>query len=270
MEQRFTSIKPTADLPQLLAVLKARKPAEGTQGDRGWYSIKNVSDTETEIFIYDYIGEFGVTASDFVRELADIRANKITLRINSPGGNVFDGLAIYNACKRHRAEMSVFIDGIAASAASFIAMAGDTITMMPHSQMMIHEAHGLVIGPAEDMRKMADFLDKSSDNIAAIYAERAGGTVEEWRARMREETWFSDQEAVELGLADGIWGQDEEIEGASARNARRIGQSIEALARVPPAISDEPQVTDWDQLLEDIADEADEAQFALPAEEVTA
>ena len=268
MEQRFTSIQPTADLPQLLAVLKAREPAEGTQGDRGWYSIKNVSDTETEVFIYDYIGEYGVTASDFVRELADIRANKITLRINSPGGNVFDGLAIYNACKRHQATINVFIDGVAASAACFIAMAGDTITMMPHTQMMVHEASGLVIGPADDMRKMADFLDKSSENIAAIFAERAGGTVEEWRALMRDETWFSDQEAVDLGLADGIEGQDEEIEGASARNARRIGQSIDTLARVPLATPAEAKAPDFLRVFEEIADEVDEAQYALATEEV--
>lgn len=217
MEQRFTSLQPAADLPKLLAALKAREPMEGPQGDRGWYSIKNVSDTETEVFIYDEIGFWGVTASDFVRELADIRANKITLRINSPGGDVFDGIAIYNALKRHQAEVSVFIDGIAASAASFIAMAGDTVTMMPHSQMMIHEAHGLVIGPADDMRKMADILDKSSDNIASIYVEKAGGTTAEWRERMRDETWFSDQEAVDLGLADGIEGADPENAAARAR-----------------------------------------------------
>ena len=261
MEQRFTSIRPAVDLPQLLALFEARKPAEGTQGDRSWYSIRDVSETETEIFIYDYIGEFGITANDFVRELADIRASKISLRINSPGGNVFDGLAIYNACKRHRAEMSVYIDGVAASAASFIAMAGDTVTMMPHSQMMIHEAHGLVIGPADDMRQMADFLDKSSDNIAGIYAEKAGGTVEEWRDRMRDETWFSDQEAVDLGLADGIEGEDEEE--AEARTAPRIGAAIDALARVPPVPVVEAGPPDFLKLFEDIANEADEAQYAL-------
>ncbi len=260
MEQRFTSIQPAADLPQLLAVLKAREPKEGAEG-RGWYSIKNVSDTETEIFIYDYIGEFGVSANDFVRELADIRASKITLRINSPGGDVFDGIAIYNACKRHRAEMSVFIDGVAASAASFIAMAGDTVMMMPHSQMMIHEAHGLVIGPADDMRKMADFLDKWSDNIAGIYAEKAGGPVEGWRNRMREETWFSDQEAVDLGLADGIEGEDEGE--AEARMAPRIGASLDAVARVPPVLAVEEGPPDFLKVFEDIADEAEEAQYAI-------
>jgi len=259
MEQRFTSVKPMADLPLLLATLEARQRQDRAEMDRGWYSIKNLSAAETEIFIYDEIGMFGVTASDFIRELAEVRANRITLRINSPGGDVFDGVAIYNSIKRHQAEVAVFIDGIAASAASFIAMAGDTITMMPHSQMMIHEAHGLVIGPADDMRKMADILDKSSDNIAGIYADRTGGTVEEWRARMRDESWFSDEEAVQLGLADGIDGVEEEP--ASEKEAARIGKAIESLARVPPAGSQDPP--DWHQLHEQIADREEAAQYAL-------
>ena len=215
MEQRFTSMQPVKDLPRLQAAFKLREPAGEAEG-RSWYSIKNASDTETEIFIYDEIGLWGITANDFVRELADIRASKITLRVNSPGGAVFDGIAIYNACKRHRAEMFGFVDGIAASIASVILMACDTVTMSSHSQMMIHEANGLVIGPADDMRKMADILDKWSENIASIYVEQAGGTVEEWWARMKEETWFSDQEAVDLGLADGIEGQEENPENAAA------------------------------------------------------
>jgi ATP-dependent Clp endopeptidase proteolytic subunit ClpP len=259
MEERFRSLKPTADLPKLQAILSTRQPQEGQEG-RGWYKITNRSESEAEIFIYDEIGMWGVTAGDFVNALRDIKASKITLRINSPGGDVFDGIAIYNACKRHRAEMSVYVDGIAASAASFIAMAGDTVTMMPHTQMMIHEAHGLVIGPADDMRKMADILDKSSDNIAGIYAEKAGGTVEEWRARMRDETWFSAEEAVELGLADGIEGEDEEE--ATARLAPQIGASIDALARVSPVTSAEPEPPDFLKVFHEIVEEEADAIYA--------
>jgi ATP-dependent Clp endopeptidase proteolytic subunit ClpP len=260
MEQRFTSLQPTADLPKLQAILSARQPADGHKG-QGWYSITNKSEAETEVFIYDEIGRWGVTAGDFVNELRDIKADTITLRINSPGGDVFDGIAIYNACKRHRATINVFIDGIAASAASFIAMAGDTVTMMPHTQMMIHEAHGLVIGPADDMRKMADILDKSSENIASIYAERAGGEVAEWRERMRDETWLSAEEAVELGLADGIEGEEEE--DVEARMAPRIGASLDALARVPPVLPAGPEPPDFLRQFNEIADEAEEAQYAI-------
>ncbi len=206
--QRFQSLKPVADLPQLLAVLGAKKPTNGLSPQGGWYSIKNVSETDAEVCIYDEIGYFGVSANDFIRDLSAIKASTISLRINSPGGDVFDGVAIYNAIRRHKATVTAYVDGIAASAASFIAMAADRVVMSPHSQMMIHEASGLVIGNADDMRQMADILDKSSDNIASIYAQKAGGSVEEWRARMRDETWMSDREAVDLGLADAIDGEE--------------------------------------------------------------
>lgn len=253
MEQRFTSLQPTADLPKLQAILASRQPVEGQTG-RGWYTITNLSKAETEIFLYDEIGMWGITAGDFINELRDIKAGTISLRINSPGGDVFDGIAIYNAVSRHPATVNVFIDGIAASAASFIAMAGDTVTMMPHSQMMIHEAHGLVIGPAADMRKMADILDKSSDNIASIYAEKAGGTIEEWRAKMSAETWFSDQEAVDAGLADGVDGVEVE-----ARAERIVNEE-------PTAPEPEPEgepATDFAALFEQIVEDAEEALYAV-------
>ena len=203
--ERYTSLSPAADLPQLTAALERNRPRNGS-ASRGWYSIKNLSEAESEIMLYDFIGYGGVSADDFIRELASIKASKITMRVNSPGGDVFDGIAIFNAIARHKAEVTAYVDGIAASAASFIVMAADTAVMSPHSQMMIHEAHGLALGPADDMRKMAGILDKSSDNIAAIYAKRAGGTVAAWRAKMRDETWFSDQEAVAAGLADRVDG----------------------------------------------------------------
>lgn len=224
--QRFTSLKPSADLPKLLATLE--RPQEG----KGWYSIVN-RDDEAEIHIYDEIGMWGVAASDFIRDLAAIKAPRMSLRINSPGGDVFDGIAIFNAVQRHKAEVTVYVDGIAASAASFIAMAGDRVLMSPHSQMMIHEASGLVMGPAEDMRKMADVLDKSSENIAAIYAGKAGGTVEEWRQRMKDETWLSDREAVALGLADAI-----------------AGDAPKAINKV-----DEPPQIDWAGLFGELEEE---------------
>lgn len=204
--QRFTSLKPVADLPQLIAVLGAKKPSNGLSPQGSWYSIRNISDTAAEIAIYDEIGYFGVSASDFVRDISGIKASNITLRINSPGGDVFDGIAIFNAIQRHKANVTAYVDGIAASAASFIAMAADRVVMSPHAQMMIHEASGLCVGNAADMQQMANILDKSSDNIASIYAKKAGGSVAEWRARMQAETWLSDQEAVDLGLADAIDG----------------------------------------------------------------
>lgn len=173
-----------------------------------WYEIKNLAAETASIAIYDEIGMWGVTASDFVNELKGITARTISLSINSPGGDVFDGLAILNSLRQHPAAVNVVIDGVAASAASFIAMAGDSVKIAPQAMMMIHDASGLVVGNSRDMEEMAALLDKTSDNIASVYAQRAGGTQAEWRAAMKAETWYTDQEAVEAGLADEILSED--------------------------------------------------------------
>ncbi len=194
----------------MIAVLGvAKRPTNGLTPQGRWYEIKNISDALSEVYIYDFIGDGGVTPNDFIHDFSAIKSSNITLRINSPGGDVFDGLAIYNAIKRHKATVTAFIDGIAASAASFIAMAADKVVMSPHAQMLIHDAHGGCIGNAADMRDMFEMLDKASNNIAGIYARKAGGTVDQWRAHMLKAELISDQEAVDLGLADAIDGQEE-------------------------------------------------------------
>lgn len=183
-----------------------------------WYRITNRAEA-ADVMLYDEIGLFGVTASDFVRELKAIKGDHINLHINSPGGEVFDAVAIYNALASHSARVSVTVDGIAASSASFIAMAGDDVRMTRNAQMMIHEAHAIGVGNAKDMRALAGLLDKCSDNIADIYAQRAGGTVAQWRARMAGETWFSAQEAVDVGLAD-------EVIGSASRSAPKASWDL--------------------------------------------
>lgn len=188
----------------------ARPTAKLVEGRRDWYRIENsATASASDVYIYDEIGYFGVTAADFVRDFSAISRDQVTLHINSPGGDVFDGLAITNAIRDHRANVTVVVDGLAASAASFIAMAGDRVVMNRNSQMMIHDAHGLTIGNGTDMRAMADLLDKMSDNIADIYAKRAGGTQQSWRKAMQNETWYSADEAVKAGLADEVAGSDE-------------------------------------------------------------
>lgn len=236
--QRFQSLRPDKDMPQLQALLGAKRPVNGLSPRGGWYDIQNKSDSSTEVTIYEEIGGFGVTAADFVRDFSAIKSKEITLRVSSPGGSVFDGIPIYNAIGRHPATVTAYIDGLAASAASFIVMAADKVVMSPHSQMMIHEASGLVIGPAGDMRQMADFLDKASDNIAGIYSERAGGTVEDWRALMVAETWFSDQEAVDAGLADSIDGKDTEEAPTPSRPAPAKASVDDFLALINKQMED--------------------------------
>ncbi|MGE5827769.1 MAG: head maturation protease, ClpP-related, partial [Micromonosporaceae bacterium] len=168
-----------------------------------WYRIVNKADT-AEVFLYDEVGMFGVTAGDFAKELGECEAKSIDLRISSAGGEVFDGLAIFAALQRHPARITVHVDGLAASIASVIAMAGDEIVIDRYAQMMIHEAHAIAVGSTKDMSAMAKLLDEYSDNIAAIYSTRAGGEKTTWRERMRAETWFSASEAVKAGLADRI------------------------------------------------------------------
>ncbi|HTY35432.1 head maturation protease, ClpP-related [Mycobacterium sp.] len=177
--------------------------------DRAWYRIEAKDNGAAEVLLYDEIGGWwGLAAEDFVRDLAKVDAKQITLRINSPGGDVFDGLAIYNSLRQHSATVTARVEGLAASAASFIAMAADTVQVCRGAMLMIHDAAGFAIGNAADMRTLADLLDKCSDNIADLYAGRAGGTVDDWRAAMRAETWYSAREAVEAGLADELLGDD--------------------------------------------------------------
>lgn len=177
-------------------------------GKQTWYQISNSLDEggspTAAVHIYGDIGSWGITAASFVEELKAVDAAEISLYINSPGGEVFDGLAIHNALRSHRAKVMVQVDSLAASIASVIAMAGDRIVMSPHSQMMIHDAQGVSCGSPEELREYADFLDRQSDNIAAVYAERAGGTKAQWRKRMQAESWFFADEAVEAGLADEV------------------------------------------------------------------
>jgi len=193
----------------------ARPVARLRQGRTDWYRIANKAGDVAEVYLYDEIGYWGVTAKDFVDELREVTASRIELHINSPGGDAFDGVAIYQALKDHAAEVTATVDSLAASAASFIAMAGDQVVMTRNATMMIHDAFGLAVGDAADMRDMATRLDKVSDNIADIYTQHAGGTVADWRAAMRAETWYDADEAVAAGLADEVKGKaDQDAENS--------------------------------------------------------
>jgi len=171
-----------------------------------WYEIKNQDgDGEADLFIFNEIGYGGVTAEAFMTDLRRITAEKINLHLNSPGGDVFDGIAIHNALKEHPAFVNVVVDALAASIASVIAMAGNKIIMARHSSMMIHEAHGMAMGDAETMLTMATRLNTWSDQIANIYQERVPGSkTSTWRNRMKAETWYTEKEAVAAGLADEV------------------------------------------------------------------
>jgi len=176
-----------------------------------WYEIKNKAD-KAEVWIYEEIGEDfwtggGVTAKNFQKELSAIKAGQIDLHINSPGGAVFDGITIYNLIKQHPANVTTYIDGIAASIASVIALAGDKIVMAANALYMIHNPSGMVMGTAEDMRTFADTLDKVGGTMVTAYTGKTGKDADIIKALLDAETWFTADEAKEMGFVDEISGE---------------------------------------------------------------
>ncbi|MFG1846762.1 head maturation protease, ClpP-related [Micromonospora carbonacea] len=197
----------------------ARPLARADGSRRDWYRINNLASTgAAEVWIYDEIGWFGVSAQDFIRDVNAITADRLDVHISSPGGDVFDAVAIFQALRNHKASITTYVDSLAASSASFIALAGDKRVIAPHGMVMIHEAWGMCIGNAADMGKMVDELDRVSANIASIYATRAGGEVDEWRAAMRAETWYSPAEAVAAGLMHEVQQDTDKQPAEPARN----------------------------------------------------
>jgi ATP-dependent protease ClpP protease subunit len=169
-----------------------------------WYTIR-ARGTGAEVLIYDEIGAYGVSAKGFLAELGALPDGvPIDLRLNSPGGSVFDAVAIFNALTRHTGTITVWIDGIAASAASYVAMAGDEIVMPENAFLMIHDPSGIVMGTATDMRDMAATMDKIAGSMVRGYAARSGRSEEEIAALMAAETWFDAQDALAAGLATRI------------------------------------------------------------------
>lgn len=208
-----------------------------------WYEIKMLgavpaaSDdddgkekTAADIYIYGNIGdrwdENGVIAAELVKDVAALEVDEITLRINSYGGSVPDGLAIYNALKRHKASVHVHVDGVAISCASYIAMAGDKITMAKNSQMMVHAPWGYAIGNAVELRNQADVLDRYAKAMASAYADKSGMKADAALALLTDgkDHWYLAEEAVEAGLADEV--------GDAADIAASIARSFD-LSRFP-------------------------------------
>ena len=174
--------------------------------NQSWYSIKAKANDTAEISIYDEIGFWGVSAASFAQDLKSCGNNlkQINLHIHSPGGDVFDGIAIYNLLKNHPANVTVYIDGLAASMASVIAMAGNEVIMPENAMMMIHKPWGIQGGDAEDMRKYADLLDKVENTLIPAYATKTGKTPEELAEMLSAETWLNGKECVEQGFADKL------------------------------------------------------------------
>ncbi len=206
------------------------------------YEFKALSGGTIEMLIYGQIYDTAWTedmigADRIARDLAaNPNASSITLKINSPGGNMFAGNAIYNTLKAHAASVTVYIDGLAASAASIIAMAGDKVVMYRNSAMMIHEPGGYVDGNRRDVRKTADALDKLTEAFGTAYQDKTGLDAETVATLMEAETWFTPSEAVEQGFADEI--DDHQAVSVTADGSRL---SFNGLALETKAFKNVPQ-----------------------------
>tara|TARA_R100000654_G_scaffold17445_1_gene36477 strand:+ start:1203 stop:2204 length:1002 start_codon:yes stop_codon:yes gene_type:complete len=170
-----------------------------------WYNFKNeVSKGIVDVYIFDEIGNFGVSAQSFIEEIKSHKGSPMNIHVNCVGGDVFEGMAIYNVIKKRSAKTTVYIEGIAASMGSVIALAADKVIMAENSLFMIHNAWGGATGEARDMMKTAKLLDKISGEIADIYTKKTGMPYDKVKDMMDEETWLSAEEAYELGFVDSI------------------------------------------------------------------
>jgi ATP-dependent protease ClpP protease subunit len=238
-----------------------------------WYAISKAENSASggsvEISIYDEIGFGGVSAKDFLAEVQKFSGQHIDLRINSVGGSVTEGAAIYNALRRHQGGLTVHVDGLAASMASVIAMAGDKTLVADNALLMIHNPWSISMGDAETMRKEAAVLDKIKSTLVNAYTRKTGMDAATIGQMMDAETWLDSTEAVAMGFADGIEDGLEAAASVTRDSARaRFDKLTNLMARKPSksAKADEAVIVDDEPTTET----APEPTVDTPSEDVTA
>jgi ATP-dependent Clp protease, protease subunit len=190
---------------------------------------KEETEIESTLYLYDAIGEwYGVSAKDFVKELSAVKAETIRLRINSPGGDVFDARAIATALKQCGKKTVACIDGVCASAATYVALSCNEVEIADGAFFMIHKAWTLAMGNADDFLATAELLEKIDGSIADDYARKANITRDEALALMAAETWYTSSEALERGFVDRI------AEGAVVENKF----NLDAYENTPKALAE--------------------------------
>ncbi len=190
---------------QWLREQRARALASG-QASRG-FRAETGQGGVTELYFYDPIdswgGYWGISAKDVIEALMGV--GDVLIHMNSPGGEAIEALAIYSTLRQHPGQVTVRVEGMAASAASVVMLAGNRVEIDPNAMVMIHDAWGVEIGNAEALHAYADMLNKVSDNIASIYhAKNPGTPPEQWRTAMKAETWYVGAEALDAGLVDAV------------------------------------------------------------------
>jgi len=203
---------------------------ENIHQNKSWYSINSIEAKKgksTDIFIYDEIGVHGITAKSFLQDLKDLGGKDITLHINSTGGDVFEGQAIYTSLKNYTGKVTAKIEGLAASMATVIALAADTIEMTSNSLFMIHSPMSNVFGNKSQMRKQINALEKVEATMLKVYSKRTGLDEDKISYMLDSETWLSADEAKEMGFVDSISGKVEivakyDITGFENKTAEEI------------------------------------------------
>lgn len=216
-----------------------------------WYEIRAKADS-AEVWLYDVIGSDmfgeGITAKAFVKELSALKASQIDLHVNSPGGSVFDGQAIYNALARHPASVTTYVDGVAASIAGVVALAGDQVVMAKNALFMVHDPFGMTIGNAKEIRSYADILDKVRDTILTIYEGKTGLPTETIEELMAAETWMNADEALAYGFADSVGA---ELAVAACTDFSKFNYKHPPTARVAdPMVDEDPDPVEHEVIAE--------------------
>lgn len=208
---------------------------------KSWFTIKAVaSGTDTaDISIHDEIGVWGVSARQFIDQFKAIDAPKVVLSLNSPGGSVMDALAIFTTLRASGKHVTVKVIGIAASAASYLMLAGDHVTMPANTFAMLHNPLAGAYGHADDLRDMAEVLDKLGASLRATYVKRTGKSDDEIAALLSKDTWLTAQECLDLGLCDEVTPELKIVAGYDVEN---LPTHIQALFKPPAAPIDPPAV----------------------------
>lgn len=222
-----------------------------------WYKIENLSEDNTEIMIYDVIGWPFNDASELVHSLAGMTSKTITVRINSPGGDVFDAVSIFNALQSHKSKVITRVEGLAASAASFLALAGKEVQAFPNTMWMIHDPWVCVAGNQYELRDVADILEKLASQMVDIYASNSDIGKKEIKEMMKAETWFTAKEAKEKGIVDTI------IDGKAVKAQFDLSMFAHAPDDLIPEAQSEPAIRKYEKALRDAGASKSEAKAIL-------
>lgn len=239
---------------------------------QAWWQVTALEGGAVEVAIDGVIDGWDFAAKDFVRDFRAIEADSITVRINSPGGYIDDGMAIFNAIAEHPATVTAIVDPLAASAAAYLAMAADRVEIQSNGRFMLHSASTVVAGNRRDMQSAVDALDIIDANMAEAFSSRMGNNADDVLAIFAEgDKYYSAQDAVDAGLADAIRGAADDV--GDAPDATALAGDIRAAAlkkghdmaieQAQRIAAQAEEITDIDGKIDGVADQVDDQPVAL-------